>query len=704
VSSSVEAIQAGPANQAEPARWPWVALAIFFATAITGLVFVALNDESLATQIPYVIAFSMFGVVGALIVSRDRRNTIGLLFVWSAFVVASSFMSGEILTYAVVHGRHAWWVVACGLVNGVGWVFGILLTVFLLPLLFPNGHLPSRRWRPLLWLIAVFIAVIAVSFIFGQKMLTGSGTVEIANPLYVDAVGSLPNVDPVIGIMFPGIFAASIVSLVLRFRRSTGVERQQIKWVVFGFGVALVGIVGSSSSNQDTVLSAFIGGTAYLMFPLSVGIAILRFHLYDLAVVVRKAVVYATLAVFATVVYLGLVVGLGTAIGHGSSFLTMVAAVVVAVTFQPARGRLTRFANRLVYGKRATPYEVLTQFSERVGGAYADEDVLPRMARILGEGIGAERADVWLAVEQELRDVATWPADAAGSVAIPLTNGAVPPIDGADRVYPVEQAGELLGALAVRKPAADPLSPADEKLIADLAAQAGLVLRNVRLSEELKARLDDLKAAQKRLVNAQDEERRKLERNIHDGAQQQLVALAVKLRLADGLVERDASKAHEMLGQLQSETHTALEDLRDLARGIYPPLLADKGLPAALEAQARKSGLPIEVRASGIGRYPQDIEAAVYFSCLEAMQNIAKYASASSVSVSLAERDHLLTFAVVDDGRGFDPATSGNGTGLQGIADRLGALEGQVTVTSAPGLGTTIEGRLPLAVPVEVST
>jgi signal transduction histidine kinase len=704
VSSSAEEIQTRPAIQAEPARWPWVALAIFFASAFAGMVFTALNHESLVAQIPYVIAFMMFGIVGALIVSRDRRNTIGVLLLWGASVTATIFLCGEVFTYAVTRGQDGWWVAACGLANGAGWLLGILLTVFLLPLLFPDGHLPSRRWRPLVWLVAVFIVVVTVSLFFGQKTLSGSGSATIANPLYVDAVGKLPNLDPVVAILFPAIFAASVVSLILRFRRSTGVERQQIKWVVFGFGVALVAIVGSTSSNQNSLLGAFIGGLAFLMFPLSIGIAILRFHLYDLAVVVRKAVVYAALALFATVVYVGLVVGLGTWFGRGDSFLTMVAAVIVAVTFQPVRGVLTRFANRLVYGKRATPYEVLSEFSERVGDAYAEEDVLPRMARILGEGIGAERADVWLAVDSELRDVAAWPADAPGSVAIPLTNGVVPSIDGADRVYPVEQAGELLGALAVRKPAADPISPADEKLIADLAAQAGLVLRNVRLTEELKARLDDLKAAQKRLVSAQDEERRKLERNIHDGAQQQLVALAVKLRLADGLVERDAVKARQLLGQLQDETNTALEDLRDLARGIYPPLLADKGLPAALEAQARKSGLPIEVRATGIGRYPQDVEAAVYFSCLEAMQNIAKYASASSASVSLAERDHQLTFAVVDDGSGFDPGATDGGTGLQGIADRLGALEGHVTVTSAPGAGTMIEGRLPLAVGVEAST
>ena len=246
-----------------------------------------------------------------------------------------------------------------------------------------------------------------------------------------------------------------------------------------------------------------------------------------------------------------------------------------------------------------------------------------------------------------------------------------------DRVFAVEQAGELLGALAVRKPASDPVSPADEKLIDGLASQAGLVLRNVRLTEELKVRLDDLKALQRRLVSAQDEGRRRLERNIHDGAQQQLVALAVKLKLADGFVERDTIRAHELLAQLQDETHAALEDLRDLARGIYPPLLADKGLAAALDAQARKSGLPVTVRAGGMGRYPEAVEAAVYFSCLEALQNVAKYARASSVVVTLTERDGTIRFAVQDDGVGFDPSANGYGTGLQGIADRLGALDGR---------------------------
>jgi signal transduction histidine kinase len=255
---------------------------------------------------------------------------------------------------------------------------------------------------------------------------------------------------------------------------------------------------------------------------------------------------------------------------------------------------------------------------------------------------------------------------------------------------PVRHQGEVLGAITAEFPPNDPNDPAKEQLIRDLAAQAGLVLRNVGLIEELRA-------SRQRLVAAQDEERRKLERNIHDGAQQQLVALAVKLRLLGQIAGRDAAKAEELAAQLQTETTEALENLRDLARGIYPPLLADQGLAAALEAQARKSAVPTTVESEGIGRFSQDVEATVYFSVLEALQNVAKYADASSAIVRLAQTNGTLRFEVADDGRGFDPASTGYGTGLQGIADRLAAIGGNVELTSAPGSGTTVAGRVAVA-------
>ncbi|MGH2766452.1 MAG: histidine kinase, partial [Actinomycetota bacterium] len=264
-----------------------------------------------------------------------------------------------------------------------------------------------------------------------------------------------------------------------------------------------------------------------------------------------------------------------------------------------------------------------------------------------------------------------------------------PSIPGMDRTVPVTHQGEVLGAIAVAMPRSESLAPTGEKLLGDLASQAGLVLRNVRLIEELRA-------SRQRLVAAQDEERRRLERNIHDGAQQQLVALSVKLRLAETLADRDPSKARALIEEVRGGTQEALDDLRDLARGIYPPLLADQGLAAALEAQARKAAMPVEVESDGVGRYPQEAEAAAYFCVLEALQNVAKYAEASRVTLRLRAEDGNLVFAVEDDGRGFDPATTPHGAGLQNMADRLEALDGSVEVRSTPGQGTTVTGRIPV--------
>jgi signal transduction histidine kinase len=197
-------------------------------------------------------------------------------------------------------------------------------------------------------------------------------------------------------------------------------------------------------------------------------------------------------------------------------------------------------------------------------------------------------------------------------------------------------------------------------------------------------------------VAAQDEERRRLERNLHDGAQQQLVALSVKQRLVGELIGKDPEKATSMIAELQEEAAEALDTLRDLARGIYPQILADRGLPAALEAQIRRSPVPVDLRPDSIGRHPQEIEAAVYFCCLEALQNVSKYANASKALVRLAVDEPWLTFGVEDDGTGFDPAQTKLGTGLQGMSDRLEALGGSLEIRSEPGRGTTIAGRLPM--------
>jgi len=677
---------------ARPARWPWLIFAGFILAAGVGTYLVAVLGESVAEQVPPIIAFAMFGVVGALIVSREPANRIGWLLLYGSGVSAASFVAGELTTYLLEHGSTDGPVVAAAaLMSNAGWVIGIIPVLFFLPLLFPDGHLPSRRWVPFAWFCFALLAFAFVATVFASKTLTGSvETARVDNPLYIRAIDRFEIPDLVFTLLLLAVLVGSVSSLVVRFRRSRGDERQQIKWVALALMLLILTFVlsevllelGIESSLVDSVLT----GLAFLSIPVSIGIAVLRFRLYELDVVVKKALVAGALAVFVVAVYGALVWVFGAvASGRENSASLFVIALLLGVAFRPVARFARRIADRLVYGRRATPYEVLTEFSERLGDAYATEDVLGRMAQILGEATAAERARVWLVVGGRLVPEASWPRDVALGEALPVRGDQLN-VPG-DTAVAVVEAGELLGALSVAMPANDPMTPAKERLVHDLASQAGLVLRNVSLVEELRA-------AHRRLVKAQDQERRRLERNIHDGAQQQLVALSVKTRLARDLTPRDPAKAAEMLTQIDGEIQTALEDLRDLARGIYPPLLADKGLEAALDAQARRSAVPISVRADGVGRYPPEVEAAVYFSCLEALQNVAKYAEASAASVTIAQSNGDLTFEVEDDGRGFDTTSTVYGTGLQGIADRLSALHGELAIRSEPGTGTRVRGRI----------
>jgi signal transduction histidine kinase len=395
-------------------------------------------------------------------------------------------------------------------------------------------------------------------------------------------------------------------------------------------------------------------------------------------------------------------VGVGGVTGTKSNLpLSIAATFIVAVAFEPAKGRMERLANRIVYGHRATPYEVLSEFSERVADAVASEELLARMARVLGEGTGAEHAAVWLAVGDEMQPTATWPDTERykSMTALKITGPQIPWIDGVTNAVAVRHQGELFGALSVTKAGNDTLTATEDKLMADLGRQAGLVLRNLRLTAELRARLEELRASRQRIVAAGDEERRRLERNLHDGAQQELVAIKVQLSLAEDMadeLEGDNEPLLELLAKLKEQTGDAVESLRDLARGIYPPLLAAEGLRAALSAQARKSPLDITVEADDLGRYPQDIEAAVYFCCLEAFQNAAKYAGDCEVTAILREEDGVLRFDVSDSGCGFDQGDAKAGMGTRNMSDRLESLDGSLTITSAKGVGTTVTGKVPI--------
>jgi signal transduction histidine kinase len=679
-------------QSSRPSRWPWIVLGIAAAFAAIGLVFVSLNGYSLLGDATNFTAFMGMGVVGALSLSRAPDNRIGWLLLWVAVIVGAAFTTGEASIYAAEHGSSAAeWLAWPGTTL---WAIALFPLLILLPLWFPDGRVPSERWRPLQWAGFAVAGLGFLVFGFGLSELDigteGSGA--LANPLHVPALEPPGWLEVGLWPVLLGLFILAVVSMIIRFRRSRGVERQQLKWFAFAVVVLVTYFVISaileSVGISEGGLGEIVSGLAFLGIPVAVGVAILQYRLWDLDVVVKKAVVAATLVVLALGVYAGAVALLASLTAdRGNTGALFVVALALGIAFRPVMRVARRFADRLVYGKRATPYEVLTEFSERVGTSYATEDVLPRMAQVLAEGTGADVARIWILVGNEFRPAAAWPADSAPAPAMKAGPGAfeVP----GEAVTEVRDRGELLGALSLRMPASDPMSPSKEKLTKDLAAQAGLVLRNVRLVE-------DVRASRQRLVAAQDEERRRLERNIHDGAQQQLVALAVKARLARQLTERDPAKAAEVLGQIEAETQTALEDLRDLARGIYPPLLADRGLVAALEAQSRKSHLGVEVDADDLGRYPADVEATVYFCALEALQNVAKYADADRTVIRLAQSNGSLSFEVVDDGRGFDADAGASGSGLQGMADRLAAVGGSLEIRSAPGRGTTVAGRVPV--------
>jgi len=577
-----------------------------------------------------------------------------------------------------------------GWFSGWTWIPMILLMGTFLFLLFPDGHLPSRRWRPVAWYAAAVIAVTFTLLAFQEGPIDGYRSVR--NPVgFIPREISLSTEE----VMWPFLLSAivlSVASLFFRYRRAPREQRQQLKWFLYAGGFLILGF--TLGDFLPDLLSNITFAVVLLALPAATAVAVLKYRLYDIDVVINKTVVYLLLAAFITLVYAAFVLLIPVVVfgaGEPISLLPAVATVVVALAFQPVRRWASRLANRLVYGKRATPYEVLARFAQEMRGTYSAEDVLVRMARTLGEGAGAARSEVWLRVGSDLRREASWPvSEDERPRSIPFSDAELPPIPGVARSVPVEHHGELLGALAISMPRGEGITPVVEKLIQDVASQAGLVLRNVRLIEELRA-------SRQRLVTAQDHERRRLERNIHDGAQQQLVALAVKLRLAETMADRDPAKAKELVAQLKGELQDAVENLRDLARGIYPPLLADQGLAAAIEAQARKAPMPVAVHPDGVGRYPEEVEAGAYFCVLEALQNAAKYAEASHVVVRLQAEDGNLRFEVQDDGRGFDPDTTPRGAGLQNMADRVETLGGTIRVESSPGGGTTVWGSIPVA-------
>ena len=682
----MQATESSPIRQ--NVRVPWVLWGASMALALLGSAFVALNGNSIIENLTLVTIFGAMGFIGALIASRQPDNPIGWVLTSATLVIALAFVTDGYSTYAT-EGRidplPGWQWAAW--VPSWAWATGLGLILTFLFLYFPNGHLPSPRWRPVAISSAVVIGVITLVGAVNPAADMGVGA---RNPIGIDALGQVA--DSIIGFAFLALVllgALSAISLFVRFRRVRGEEREQIKWLAFSavlvatwIALSFIGEAFDIPLLRDSGLMAVFSALAMLSIPVAVGVAMLRYRLYEIDVVIRKTVVVAVLVVFVTIVYAGIVVGIGALVAGTASDgpLPIIAAVVIAIAFQPVRARANRIANRLVLGERASPYQVLSAFSDRLTGAYASDDLLVRMATLIGEGAGVRSVTVWLRVGDEVRPAAAWPADGPGASPGPRSHGAswrgsYPSSAGLARL-PSGKRVSSSAPISVGERPGEPLSHEAEQLLQHLASQAGLVLRNARLTEELRARLLELQASRQRIVTAQDERAKQLERNLHDGAQQQLVALGVQLSLARRLAERDAPEMAATLDGLQTAATDALENLRDLARGIYPPLLADQGLLVALEAQARKAALPVEVEGVGSAairrRWRQP--------CISAASRRSRTSRSTrtrrAAHVRLADLDGTVSFEVTDDGAGFDPRADAPRDRLQGMKDRLEALGG----------------------------
>jgi signal transduction histidine kinase len=675
----------------------------------------SLNTSDTISNFGAAPAAVLYATLGVLVVRR-AGNVIGwLLLGEGAALAVTAFASA----YAVLGHAQPGTLPAPELVGLLAeWsVIPLFLVLGFMLLLFPSGTLPSPRWRPFFGLALLATASAMVGFVVHPRMMAlpapGGESVMVANPLGVSSLG------PVLSTVLIGtlnalaalltvLLAAAFVSLVVRFRSGGRVVRQQIKWltlavaaIAFAQVAGLLAFAAAGSGTNPVTTAAYVVIPVIALFgiPALITVAILKHGLYEIDVIINRTIRYGLLSAALTAIYVGIVVGIGTLAGYaGGPLLTAAAALAIAVAFQPLRRRAQLVANRVVYGQRATPYQVLADFAEDMAGQLDADAALDRMSTVLAGATGAVRVEVWIRVGAQLRAQATWPHGSTPAAAVPLTGGDRLPELGATRAIAVRHGDELLGAITIEKPKNEPVSAAEDKLLAHLASQAGLVLRNVRLTAELQATIEDLRASRRRLVRAQDEERQRIERNLHDGAQQQLVALMIQLAVLDDAAD-DPGEVRQLTGELRDGLHAALDDLRALARGIYPPLLADEGLGAAVRAQAGRAPLPVLVEADGIGRYRRDAEATAYFCILEALQNVAKYARASSAKVALACPDGHLEFIVTDDGDGFDIAQPTTGTGLQGMADRLAAAGGTLGIHSTPGLGTTISGSLPAGEP-----
>jgi signal transduction histidine kinase len=627
-----------------------------------------------------------FGMVGALILRRHPGHAVGWLAVGGGFCLSLSTFAGAYAAYSLTHGNLLPATSLAVWLRGWIWLPAFTFLFALLPIVFPDGKLPSSRWRPIVWAVA-FSLLTQLAWVSVSQLMFGFPFIDRPWPTLGWLFQLLTTVSGVGPVM--AIFAA-VAAMAGRFRKSQGVERQQLKWFFAAVGLQAVLWAGSVAAGAVTRQAPYqapyfdiLIPLALLTLPVAIGVAMLRHHLYDIDVAISRSVVYAGLAGFITIAYLLVVVGIGLLLGTGGRPnlpLSVLAMSLVVVLIQPVRGRLQRLANRLVYGAPADPYAVLTQLA-RTPTADDVDHALAQIAEAVARGTGSRRARVRLMLPGDQSRTATWPPGATGRFGQTLA---------------VSYGGKTVGEIE-----AD--GSGDQQLTEALTGQAGHALNTLRLSAELDARLaqleaqaEELSASRTRLVHAQETERRRLERDIHDGVQQSLVVLIAKARLARNQIDRDPARAAETLTELQGSAQHALADLRSLAHGIHPAVLSSRGLVEAIDAMAARMPVGVRVDADPAVRevrYAPEIEGAAYFVVAEGLANVLKHSGATEATVTISVSNAWLSVAVADDGRGYDQSAIPE-SGLRGLRDRVEALGGRIVIDSRES-GTRLDATLP---------
>jgi two-component system, NarL family, sensor kinase len=634
---------------------------------------------------PELVLVPGFATVGAVVASRRRGMGIGWWFLALALCVAVVEVASQYAVRALITapGSLPAGVWMAWVDNSLGAVrFGV---VGFLLLLFPDGRLPSPRWRPVAWVLAVCTGLLTLAVMVDPHPIDLSGVETVSNPLGIEGLRPATAIVALVFFLDMAALLASAAAPILRFRRAIGDERQQLAWLAYVVAVtALVGIGGVVLVQTRHPLAADVAGIIALVglgvgIPVAAGIAILRHHLYDLDLVVNRTAVYGGLTACVLATYVAVVGVLGTLFQqHGGLGASLVATGLVAVLFQPLRERLQRAVNHLMYGDRAEPYAAMTRLGQRLETSLTPDAVLPTVVDTVAQALRLPYVAVELRRDEGFEPAAAHGQPSDNVLELPLT-------------YRGETVARLLIGARAR---GEGFNAADRRLLGDLARQAGVAAHAVRLTA-------DLQRSRERLVSAREEERRRLRRDLHDGLGPTLASIALGLQLARDEHRRDPTAQDALLSRLTAETQRCIAEIQRLAYELRPPALDEFGLVPALREQAAHlngaaDGLVVSMQAPNeLPALPAAVEVAAYRITLEALTNVARHAHARSCTVSLMV-DGALELVVVDDGLGLSSEHRA-GVGLASMRERAAELGGTCSVERLPAGGTRVRAQLPLA-------